>query len=177
MIQDQELQEKLRNGDRKVLEQLYVNWKADFIAFGLKYSHDQEDVLDIYQDAVIELSRRFEQGLKLEKGSVKTYLFGIGKFLLFKRVKKLSVYTSSDVSSQEEWVEVEEEISTIEQKKMEQGYQQLGEKCKEILRLYYYRNLTINEIVERGHYKDANTVKSQKSRCMKQLKELIRQID
>ncbi|MEL6925658.1 MAG: hypothetical protein AAFO94_16555 [Bacteroidota bacterium] len=39
--------------------------------------------------------------------------------------------------------------------------------------MFYYRGLSIAEIVEQTDYKDANTVKAYKSRCLKKLKQLI----
>ena len=75
-----------------------------------------------------------------------------------------------------------EEFRDIEPKGNDLNYYQvelaklignISESCRELLRLYYYRNLSINEIVERTQYKDANTVKSHKSRCMKRLKSLV----
>lgn len=175
MTEDQHIQKKLRDGDRKVLEQLYLNNREDFVAFAVRYTTNREEILDVYQDAIIELSRKFEQeNLQLGRGSVKTYLFGIGKFLLFRRLKNLAVVSDEQHEEEVEWIVVDEDEPSLEKRQMLQGYEQLGDQCKELLRLYYYRNLTVQEIVDRGHYKDANTVKSQKSRCMKKLKELIK---
>ncbi|MEM9936719.1 MAG: sigma-70 family RNA polymerase sigma factor, partial [Bacteroidota bacterium] len=55
-----------------------------------------------------------------------------------------------------------------------QAYQQMGDKCRELLKLFYYRGFSIKEIVVETGYKDENTVKSYKSRCLKKLKETIR---
>jgi RNA polymerase sigma-70 factor (ECF subfamily) len=49
----------------------------------------------------------------------------------------------------------------------------LGEKCQKILTLFYYQQYNIKEIMAEGNYNSENVVKSQKSRCLKTLKEAI----
>ena len=49
----------------------------------------------------------------------------------------------------------------------------MEEPCKSILKYYYYENFSMNKIAEAMKYKNANTVKSQKLRCMKYLEESL----
>jgi RNA polymerase sigma factor (sigma-70 family) len=57
------------------------------------------------------------------------------------------------------------------QKKLSHFFKLLGEKCKEVLTLFYYRGLTIEEIAAFLNYNNKDVVKSQKSRCLKSLKD------
>jgi RNA polymerase sigma-70 factor (ECF subfamily) len=50
----------------------------------------------------------------------------------------------------------------------------LGEPCKSILRYYYYKRFSMEAIAETMQYKNADTVKSQKVRCIKELQERAR---
>lgn len=168
------LQKELRLGNKKVLESIYIEHKKAFINYGKGFNISEDSLLDTYQDAVISLFQNFEmKQLVLESSSVKTYLFGIGKFMILSELKQRK-RPFIEVNDGYVEVEIEPQEQTIESKKLSKGFDSLGEKCKEILRLFYYRNLSISEIVRVTHYKDENTVKSHKSRCMKQLKELIK---
>ena len=113
--------------------------------------------------------------LKLENSSVKTYLFGIGKNMIFTSLKKQQkLYPESSIQHEYEEIEIEQPEETNESKLLSKAFKNLGEKCQEIIRMFYYRNLSVKEIVELSHYKDENTVKSHKSRCMKSLRELVK---
>lgn len=169
------LQKELRLGNKKVLESFYVEHKTAFINYGKGFNISEDSLLDTYQDAVISLFQNFEmKQLVLENSSVKTYLFGIGKYMILSELKQKK-RPFIEVDDHYEEVELDPPEETIESKKLSKGFESLGEKCKEILRLFYYRNLSISEIVNVSYYKDENTVKSYKSRCMKQLKEQIKQ--
>ncbi len=63
---------------------------------------------------------------------------------------------------------------TQEQILLRKYFKQLGEKCQQVLTLFYYRGLNIEEIVKQAGYNNANVVKAQKSRCLKTLKQLIK---
>lgn len=170
------LQERLRSGDEHAFEWVYQAYKGGFMVFGKNYQFDQNELVDIYQDAVIALFQHFvEKQLVLEKSTVKTYLFGIGKHLLMKAVRRDSKLIRLG-ETQEEVVSVEtEEIDNSERtRKMANSFKKLGSKCREVLELFYYRGLSIKEIAEATSYKDENAVKSHKSRCMKGLREKLK---
>ena len=71
-------------------------------------------------------------------------------------------------------VEFENEELTIEQQLLRTHFNKLGKKCRELLTLFYYRGLTIDDIVEFAGYTNGSVVRSQKSRCLKSLKEMIK---
>ncbi|WP_026764107.1 RNA polymerase sigma factor [Sediminibacterium salmoneum] len=52
-------------------------------------------------------------------------------------------------------------------------YEKMGVHCKKILQLFYYEEKKLEEIVHLLGYENKDVVKSQKSRCIKQLKTLI----
>lgn len=56
---------------------------------------------------------------------------------------------------------------------LQTAYRKLGQKCREVLRLFYYEGKKLDEIQQTLRYDSKDTVKSQKSRCLKQLKEIV----
>jgi RNA polymerase sigma-70 factor (ECF subfamily) len=171
-------QERLRRDDKKALTEVYQKHRQAFIQYAKRFNLSQEDLMDVYQDAVIAMHQNFVmKQLKLENTSIKTYLFGIGKNMIFSRLKENSKYQAAqEVPDEVEEVQWEKDSPTEEQRKLAKYFGKLGASCQEILKMFYYRSLTVKEIVAMSHYKDENTVKSHKSRCLKKLTQLVNQI-
>ena len=166
----------------KEIEELYTFHRDTFINFGKKYGLDYDDLVDIYQEAFIALRKHALTGkLATVKSSLKTYLFGIGKFMIFDLLKEKNKTTSLDSEAfsaykniEQVAVEIENDELTLQQQLLRTHFKKLGKKCKEVLTLFYSRGLTIDEIVEFTDYTNGNVVRSQKSRCLKTLKEMIK---
>lgn len=170
------LQERLRENDKKALEEVYITYKEVFLNYAVSFNIDRDALLDIYQDSVIALFQNFvKKQTRLEKSTVKTYLFGIAKNKLYTYLKaqKRLVVTNTNFEVFEE-IKSEEQELTREQKLLAKYFGEISPSCQDILKLFYYRSLSIKEIVSMTQYKDENTVKSHKSRCLKRLTELIK---
>jgi RNA polymerase sigma factor (sigma-70 family) len=165
------------------ISKLYKENREAFIRFGKKYNLDYDDLIDIYQEAFIAIR---EQALNNKlfdvKSSFKTYLFGICKFKMFdllKEQKKTTsiqdfLYVIKNDNEINEFSFMKSELSK-EQQLLKHFFTKLGKKCQELLTLFYSRGLTIDEIVKTTNYKSNEVVRSQKSRCIKTLRELIKQ--
>lgn len=170
------------HGKPKEIQELYTTHKDAFLNFGMKYGLDHDDLIDIYQEAFIALRKHAINGKLVNvKSSLKTYLFGIGKFMIYdllKEKKKTTTLNTDTVSKYSHIepvaVEFENEELTIEQQLLRTHFNKLGKKCRELLTLFYYRGLTIDDIVEFAGYTRGSVVRSQKSRCLKSLKEMIK---
>lgn len=142
--------------------------------FASKYNLSREDILDVYQDAFVALIENAEKG-KLDglNAKLKTYLFSIGKYMIFSKLRKnkkdfVEIETLPDGL---EWAEIDENNQHISQ--LEENLKKLGEQCYKILRLFYYEERKLDEIMEMLPYQSKDVLKSQKARCLKQLKEML----
>ena len=178
--QENRLLEKMRKGDEAAFKQVYDENRVKFLHFARKYGLEEDKSVDVYQDAYIVFYQNITSGkLAVLTSTLSTYLFGIGKFMVMKRLEKnkrtvhsekiLSVAGKNDVSL--EGLLLEEEALTREQQLLKQHFAGLGEQCQKLLTLFYYRGLSIKEIIKAGGYSNENVVKSAKSRCLKTLKE------
>lgn len=171
---DKSLQERLRENDKTALDYVYTEYKDAFINFALRYEIDYYTLEDIYQDSVIALYQSFVvKQMQLKSSSVKTYLFGIGKNIIYNRIKTEIKTLEVSENHLENFDDTFLNEPTQEQLLLNKHFNTLSESCQEILRLFYYRGLRIEEIVQKTEYKDQNTVKSHKSRCLKGLKNKI----
>ncbi len=166
----------------KEISLLYYANRDSFLNFGKKYGLDYDDLTDIYQEAFIALRKHAISGkLDTVKSSLKTYLFGIGKFMIYDLLKKQhkttsyepSLHISDEVYEPIPFENTTEEL-TIEQRLLRKFFKKIGKKCQEMLTLFYTRGLSIDEIVEFTGYTSNSVVRSQKSRCIKTLKEMIK---
>jgi len=166
--------------DSKKIKAIYDEHRAPFLHFGRKYNLAQETLIDIYQDAFVALRKNALNG-KLDSvtSSLKTYLFGIGKHLIYNELKRQNKMVPLTNNSEETTEEVESitlntpHELTEEQRLLQLNFKKLGQKCRQMLTFFYYRGLTIEEIAKKAGYASGKVVRSQKSRCLKTLKEYI----
>ncbi|MEN9487951.1 MAG: hypothetical protein RL494_216 [Bacteroidota bacterium] len=169
--------DRLKKNDEKIIRAFYNENKNGFILFAKRYNLNNDDLIDIYQDAIIALIENAKKG-KIDdlKSSVTTYLYGIGKFMIFQKLKKESKTVSIDDFEKIEMVydDYSEDEINLQVKMLQKGLNKLGDQCKKVLELFYYEEKKLDEIQSILGYTNKDVLKSQKSRCLKQLKELIK---
>lgn len=174
--------EKLQQGSDKALRQVYEANRGKFINFARRYDLSEDDIIDVYQDAYVAFYNNIVSGkVKEFSSSISTYLFSIGKHLIFDKMRRNAKKTGAnfDLSLVKEDdnlvenLEIDEQNLTHEQQLLQKHFKTLGKQCQELLTLFYYRGFTIKDILNQGNYNSENVIKSAKSRCMKTLKERI----
>ncbi len=161
----------LNQDGQAALIQLYRLFKSEFLTLARRYSTDHELLLEAYHEGVLGFYDMFiENRYDESKGQIKTLLFKIGKNHLINRIQKEKGEKRriNNISQEKNGRQVEHGIS------LDESMKALGEKCRQLLTLFYYHNYSIDAIVHRMNYKNENVVKSHKSRCIKQLREIMR---
>lgn len=175
--------EDLKQGSELLFEKIYEDNRDKFLNFAKRYNLSHNDNIDVYQDTYIIFYNNVMQGkIEVFTSSISTYLFSIGKYLIFDKIKKnnktinpdfdLSIIREHETLTNDDF-EMNQSELTIEQITLRKNFAALGKKCQELLNLFYYRGYTIKDIIEFGNYTSENVVKSTKSRCMKALKQRI----
>jgi RNA polymerase sigma-70 factor (ECF subfamily) len=171
---------RLKKNPNEVLVEFYQNYRKEFISWSFKkFGASEADALDCFQDAVIVFYRNVVDGkISNLTSSEKTYLFGIGKNLLLRKLKKDQ--RSMHVDFENNGLD---NLNEIEVSELFQGYtmenkiadilKTMRDPCKSILRYFYFRGFTMEEIAEEMSYKNAQTVKAQKVRCIKDIQNLV----
>ncbi|HLV14144.1 MAG TPA: sigma-70 family RNA polymerase sigma factor [Xanthomarina sp.] len=173
----------LKKGSDLLFRKIYEDNRGKFLNFAKKYHLPHEDIIDIYQDAYIVFYNNVMEGKIVEfTSSISTYLFSIGKYLIFDKMKKNNKTINPDfdlslIREKEELVDpnidMDQDSLTTEQILLKRHFATLGKKCQDLLTLFYYRGYSIKDIIDTTDYASENVVKSAKSRCMKTLKERI----
>jgi len=172
---------RIKNNYQKVIGELYKLYRNEFIRF-IRFrfnSLDQERIEDAYSEAFHALYRNVKGG-KLERltSSLKTYLFQIGLYKTIdemNRKKKMLGEELIDFKPEDELMQLdffeENDEEVIKTRILNETVGQMKEPCCTLLRLFWYEQKRDAEIVTLTSYSSVDTVKNQRSRCMKQLKE------
>jgi RNA polymerase sigma factor (sigma-70 family) len=128
-------------------------------------------LLDIYQETLLDFHRNvLDRKFDGHKSSIKSYIFGIAK-------NKIRNFLKRNSKKHEELREndfpVEE--SDIDQTKLNviiMSLERMGERCKNILTMFYYYNFDMETIALRMGLASSNVAKKTKYECLRKLKEL-----
>ncbi len=170
--------EEIRKGDNKQLAVVYRTYRSEFITWLISnYQCTREEARDIYQITIVTLHENI-LGNKLQAltSNLKTYLFAIGKnkYHEFRRSENKIDRTvnaqSIELEQVSSWEKLEKERKL---QVMEKSLEQLGDPCKTLLELYYFNGLSMEEIAKRVGYKNRDTAKNLKCKCIVRLRKIF----
>ena len=169
---DQELLLAMKNGDRMAWRELYQNSRKMIFSYIKENSGNQEDAADILQEGICVLlakikSKDFELTSKLS-----TFLFSICRNLWLMQLRKKGKSEKTNTIPEGQ---IPAEIEVVDEKekllqKIEKHFNELGDSCRNILTMFYYKKVSMEDIATKLGIKNSDTVKAQKYRCLKQLK-------
>lgn len=132
---------------------------------------DQELAKDIYQQSILIFYENIQSGrLTLLTSQVKTYLFSIGRNKYYEAVreqKKSDDFKPQDIDDES----LPEELL----QKVETNLERLGEPCRSLLVEYYYHKRSMEQLVIMFDYKNADSAKNQKYKCLERLRKLMKE--
>ena len=174
--------EEGRMSAEESIRTFYRDHRNEFIHYGLKHNIDKENLIDIFQDIVIIYFEQKESGkINNLRCTEKTYLFSLGKYKIIdflRRNSRTINVTHDQLPDESVDPKIINEVGlTDHQKLLAAGMEQLGKKCREIIFLFYYQQLSIVEIAATMGYKTENVVKANKSRCMKTLRQIVNKME
>ncbi len=140
---------------------------------------NKEDASDIIQETIIVFISIIEQDKFRGDASVKSFLYAITRNLWLTELKKRnsSVNRNKYFEKSKDTVEqgiVENLINREYFALIQQLFEKLGEKCRQLLMLVYYEELSMNAIVElMPDYQNEQVLRNKKYKCMKQLEQMM----
>jgi RNA polymerase sigma factor (sigma-70 family) len=175
---DRELLEGLRSGDNSVISYIYKTCYPSVSHLITGNNGSEDEAKDVFQEAVMVLydkvtHENFELSSKLS-----TFLYAVSRRLWLKQINKRENAMGTSDSDVLEIADVESDVQIHLQKehefaKMDSAMNQLGEPCQTILRDFYIRNKSMNEICEKFGYTNTDNAKTQKYKCLQRLKKLF----
>lgn len=169
-MSDQEILEKIKKGDESALDFLYKKNYRMMVNMIIKNNGTEEEAKDIYQEALLAFWQKAASG-KLEMTSkISTYIYSICQNLWRKELDR-----KSRLRNEEKDGAVSDNFDEKERSKViNQCINELGETCKKILFYFYYDDLSMDEIADKLGFANADTAKTKKYKCKKELDKLIK---
>jgi RNA polymerase sigma factor (sigma-70 family) len=165
-----------RSEDEVFFKKFYKEYRNEFVKFLTNRGLSQEEAVEIFHECILILKRKAcnNELAKVQVG-LKTYLFAIGKHKAFDHFHKKQ---KSMIQFQDNLPEILDESSIEDEQlalilQIKERLAIMGKACKKLLTSFYLEGLTITELVKSGNYHNENTVRAQKSRCLKQLRETL----
>jgi len=179
-LPDGEIIQLIRERDPEGLTVLYETFRTEFVHWAVKFTRcDENDAFDYYQATVIIVYDNIHAGKIGDlKSSLKTYVFSVGKNLAWqhKRQKARNQKISAEYYLDLHMNTDDEHSHASEENKLElisDCFNQLGDPCHSLLDLFYYHKNSMEEIALKLNYKNAETAKNQKYKCMERLRKLV----
>ena len=131
-----------------------------------------DEAKDIFQDALVVYYEKVIQDRIILNTNEQSYLMGIAKHLWSKRFKeniKLTAFEGGEGGF------VEDKDLTPSSEKLLYYLETTGQKCLDILRAFYYDNLSVTRIAELFGYSGIRSATVQKYKCMEKVRETIKE--
>jgi RNA polymerase sigma-70 factor (ECF subfamily) len=163
--------EEFRKGDKNAYGKIFHKYYAPLRSFALKYLLDKDACEDIVQEVMISVWQKKSEFKNLN--TFKSYLYSSVKnkalnIIKHSKVKEKYQDEIKFLESEEYFTDnlIEEEVRAI----LFECYNSLPKQCHKIFKLSYFEGLRLKEIARELNI-SVNTVKTQKYRALKIIKE------
>lgn len=174
-MENEKIIQQLRSGDnREALQKMYKSFPS-VKHFICTHGGSEDDARDLFQESLLVF---YKNALKPEfvlSSSLNTYLFSICKYLWKDELRK------RNRSVNFEFTDFTEELSSHQEDEakmsvLDKVLDTLGEKCSELLQLFYYKKKSMEDIAAELQYKNVDTAKTQKYKCLERAKTMAEQM-
>ena len=146
------IRRELKEGKYTAFKRVYQAYKAPFRSYCLKKNLGEQDIMEVYNDLMMVFHDNLVNNKLTELTStLKTYLFGIGRILMYNKYKIKA--NTAPIDSLQDMVDKYAEESSSRKEELSQAILTLGKSCQEILILFYYRKYSIYAIQQRRCFK------------------------
>lgn len=137
-----------------------------------------EDAEDIYQEALVVFYKKAQTNDFQLSASINTYLYSISRYMWKDVQRKRKKLEFTDMK--ESHIPDEDFLKDLEAHQQydiaEHVIASLGERCKELLVLFYFQSLKLKDIAKKMGYNSENTAKNQKYKCLESAKNKLKEL-
>lgn len=184
-MDDEALFAGILGGNHQLLDQLYVQHREAFLTYAQRQLYATEtDAADCFQDAVIAFYKNIVSGRLTEMTcAIRTYLFAIGKRLVYRRNQQRHREVTADPEAgiglgndpaNELDLSLLDRFEDDHRKALLAGaLAKLGGTCQQLLTLFYYHRYPIESIQNTLDLSSPGATRIKKMRCLDQLKKIL----
>lgn len=168
--------QEVKTNENEALKKIYTLCRQDCILWLQKeFNCSADDAIDIFQVSMMIFYDNVVSGKLIQLTSdLLTYINGIAKNKAMELYRSRKNLVSSDALKDMVVHFVSEESESNEDQIIlaSQSLDELGDPCKTLLIHYYYYDKSMDEITKIMQYKNADTTKNQKYKCLKRLQNI-----
>ncbi len=177
----------IKSRKNSILEYLYSEYYPQVKRIVLKHGGQEQDAMDLFQEALIIIFKRLTQNELVIKSSFHNYFIVLCRFIWF-RQKNINISYDTGEQPDEstlnnkpntdtlpEGVEIKvyhEYISNQNEKIYQRHYRKLSGDCKRVLKMYF-RKKSFRQIAKKMEYSGEDYARRKKYLCMQQLMKMI----
>lgn len=171
--------QKIKEGkDKEVVADLYKKVLPTIRKYVKRNGGTLDDAHDVFQESIMILYKKVMKGENDVIENVEGYLYQIGIYTWIKKVKEASRYQliSDDFELDKVTNHSINEVSYSHKQSeiIKNLFAGLGDKCKELLQLSIYSDLSQEDIMIRMGFGTIGAVKMQHKRCKKKMMALLK---
>ena len=138
------------------------------------------DAEDIIQEVLVVFIDIVQTQRYRNEASVRSFLYTLTRNLWISELRKRNSDSRRNEFFEADREKVEEDVSNFliyneAQVLIVELFDRMGEKCKRILTLFYYENLSMKEILKQTNYENEQVLRNRKYKCLKELTDVIQQ--
>lgn len=175
---DARILDLIRNGDEDGLVRLYHQNRKMVVSYVSRNSGTRDDAEDMLQEALVILWERVRSGKYEYTAKLSTFVYAAVKNLWSRRLARYRRETPKELDGDEygdgEPSPLENVINNERLELVRNSMKKIGEQCRKLLLLFYWEELSMEQIALEMGFANADTVKSKKYQCKKQLEKLMK---
>jgi len=144
----------------------------------VKNNGTKQDAEDIFQEGLIILIKKVQSQNFVLSSSLNTYIYSVCRFLWNDQLKKKNKNIEVDIEKNQQYLNESEfesdQQSEFENKLAEKAFNLLGDKCKQLLQLFYFNKISLKQIAVTLEFSSEKIAKNQKYRCLEKAKENLK---
>jgi RNA polymerase sigma factor (sigma-70 family) len=167
----------IKEEEEKALKEIYDSCRHDVLRWLVRdFSCSNDEAMDVFQTSVVIMyDNVVSSKLSHLSSDIKSYIKAIA------RNKALELIRSKSLEKKKgdayKWIKYAQNESNREEQDIQLEWlsaalDELGDPCKGVLTAYYYENKNMDDITHKMGYKNADTTKNQKYKCLKRLQKL-----
>lgn len=173
---DQKIITAIEQGnDDKAINGLYDSSFRKIRDFVKKNAGSNEDAEDVFQDAIVIFYKQVKTGKFDGQYEIDGFLYAVARNVWINKAKRdqrklplADTYqAASDLNLQQQLID-QERAGHIQQL-----FEKIGDKCKELLTLVIYHDYSMKEVADKMQLANENAAKTQHYKCKQKLVELV----
>lgn len=177
---DARLVDLIRKGDEEALAILFEENRRPIYSYVIRNSGTVDDAEDMLQESLVILWERVRSGRYEYAAKLSTFIFATVKNLwsrrLAKRRREYPTELDPEVHSDGNPSALESIIDSENVELVRKALRKIGEQCRKLLTLYYWEELSMEEIAASLGFANAATAKAKKYQCKEALKKALQQL-